>query len=249
MLKSALRHVRDTVNGYRSVGASAGGVPLPPGSFRMGGRHFEDDASFVESAVREVQRLEHHGMRRTSRVLDWGCGAGRLAVGLQEHWGRIGDYHGVDIQRPLIQWAKRHLAHGPYTFTHLDAANDRYNPGGEARHEIPGEDAAYDVVYAYSVFSHMVGSDVRTYMTEVRRLLRSDGFAFFTAFVEDDVEPETHNPEGYGPMTWSSPLHCVRYDRDHFQGFLDAVGLRTDHFEHGSETDGQSLFVVRPVDS
>src|SRR4051812_26619224 len=113
-------------------GTSPSGVRLPPGVYRMGGAHFRRDDAFVSSAVAEVGRLEDRiGLSPSSRLLDWGCGAGRLAVGIVEKLGRIDQYHGVDVQKHLVDWAQRHLGDRPgFTFTHVDVANGRYNPAG-----------------------------------------------------------------------------------------------------------------------
>lgn len=213
----------------------------------MGGEHFRDDDAFVASAVREVGRLaDQAGATKESRLLDWGCGSGRLAVGLIEQYGGIGEYHGVDVQKPLISWAERHLGSRPgFHFTHVNLANARYNPAGQTVQEIPGDTGGYDVFYAYSVFSHLRTADTAAYLREVARLLAPGGRAFVTAFVEDDVEDEAENPPGYGPMDWSGPLHCVRYRREFFEKMVAEAGLSSVEHEHGQETDGQSLYVLR----
>ena len=38
----------------------APGKALPPGRYRMGGEHFKDDAAFIATAVRDVNRLEEY---------------------------------------------------------------------------------------------------------------------------------------------------------------------------------------------
>lgn len=212
----------------------------------MGGVHFHRDEDFVASALREVDRLaDKAGLTAQSRLLDWGCGAGRLAVGVIEKYGRIGQYHGVDVQKPLIAWADRHIGNRDgFRFTHVDLANARYNPAGRRARTIPGGSGEFDVFYAYSVFSHLTGEDTRLYLQEIGRLLTGGGRAFVTAFVEDDVENEAENPPGYGPMTWSGPLHCVRYRREFFDKMVADAGLSVVVHEHGQETDGQSLYVL-----
>ncbi|MGN6612891.1 MAG: hypothetical protein ACTHLJ_14050, partial [Angustibacter sp.] len=111
--------VRDRLLVSRTHGRSPGGLPLPPTAFRMGGRHFETDEAFVSSARQEVRRLAAVGLTRESRLLDWGCGAGRLALGTLEEWGGVARYDGVDVQEHLIRWAQQHLRHPGYTFTHV----------------------------------------------------------------------------------------------------------------------------------
>lgn len=212
----------------------------------MGGAHFRHDEAFVTSAVDEVGRLEERiGLGPSSRLLDWGCGAGRLAVGIVERVGRIDHYHGVDVQKHLIDWAQRHLGDRPgFTFTHVDLANPRYNPGGSLERMIPGATGYYDVFYAYSVFSHLMGEDTAAYLCEVSRVLAPGGRAFLTAFVEEGVPDQEENPVGYGPLEWSGPLHCVRFERGFFEGMVRAAGLEVDSLDHGQETDRQSLYLL-----
>lgn len=247
VIRRKLKPSRDIFLVRRSHGVSSSGVPLPPVQFRMGGEHFRADEDFVSSALAEVDRLVSlAGLEKSSRLLDWGCGAGRLAIGIAERFERIGLYHGVDVQERLISWADRHLGnHAGFEFTHVDISNARYNPSGESVQSIPGQDANYDVFYAYSVFSHLNAEDCRRYMSEVARLLKPGGAAFITAFVETNVPEVEENPTGYGPMAWSGPLHCVRFERGFFEHIVQANPLSIESMYHGQETDGQSLYILR----
>lgn len=213
----------------------------------MGGAHFLDNAELVASARRDVARLAEHGLTRDGNLLDWGCGAGRLAIGVIESWGGIARYDGIDVQRDLITWATRHVAREGIAFTHVDVANARYNRGGTPDRRIPGASAAYDALYAYSVLSHMDAAELADYLCEIRRLLKPGGFAWVTAFVEDGVPDATENPAGYGPIPWEGALHCVRFERGFFESTARSAGLAVSRFEHGQETDGQSSYVLRPL--
>jgi SAM-dependent methyltransferase len=177
--------------------------------------------------------------------LDFGSGAGRLAVGIAEAFGQIALYRGVDVQRELIDWASANLGGPRFEFVHVDAANERYNPDGGGFVPIPADDADFDIVYAYSVFSHMRGADVRTYLGEFARILRPSGTAYLTAFVEDGVPAESVNPFGYRRLFWLGRLHCVRFERTHFEDLAKAAGFEVAHREHAVETDGQTLYVLR----
>jgi SAM-dependent methyltransferase len=221
-------------------------IPLPPLHLRMGGRHFKDDGDFVRKAVRDVQVLqERAGLTRDSRVLDWGCGAGRLSIGIKHLWGSVADYHGVDIQPKLLNWAKDRLSDEHTRFTLVDAHNARYNPDGEPSFRIPGKKGTVDVLYAYSVFSHMLTHDIAGYGAAIARLLAPEGRAWMTAFVEEDVPDCVENPTDYLKLEWSGALHCVRFERRFFEQTLWDAGLAVDEFVYGRETDGQSMYVLR----
>jgi len=211
----------------------------------MGGAHFKNDADFVATAVRDVERLmDVADLSAESAVLDWGCGAGRLAVGVRVRLGRVADYHGVDIQPELVAWAQRNLAGPGFRFTCLDVANERYNPDGSLDRSIAAADQSIDVLYAYSVFSHMNAEDTEAYLTLIARALRPGGRAMVTCFVEDHVPDWVENPEGYGPLTWKGRLHCTRFRRGFFEALVNASGLGVHLFEYGQETDGQSMYVL-----
>lgn len=212
----------------------------------MGGEHFKNDHAFIDSAVRDVRRLQRYAdLRADSALLDWGCGAGRLAVGIESEFGRIRDYHGVDIQPELITWAEANLARPGYRFTCLDVSNERYNPDGSMQRTIGAEPSSIDVFYAYSVFSHMNDEDTPAYLNLIAKALVPGGSAFVTCFVEEGVPDWAENPPDYGPLDWQGRLHCTRFNRQHFEQHVAGAGLFVDRFIYGRETDGQSLYVLR----
>lgn len=212
----------------------------------MGGKHFKNDQAFIRTAMQDVKRLEKYaGLTTESSLLDWGCGAGRLAVGVREHMGQIRDYHGVDVQAELIDWAQENLAGPGVRFTLVDVRNERYNPDGSTEHTIAAEPNSVNVFYAYSVFSHMNADDTKAYLTLIGEILATDGKALITCFVEEDVPAWEENPQGYGPLEWKGRLHCTRFSREAFETLVRGAGLGVDRFEYGRETDGQSLYVLR----
>jgi len=212
----------------------------------MGGKHFKNDKAFIKTAVSDVQRLEKYcGLDSSSSLLDWGCGAGRLAVGVREHFGQIRDYHGVDIQAELIDWANENLTGPGFRFTHVNVSNERYNPDGSPERTLAAAPGTVDVFYAYSVFSHMNDEDTQAYLKLIEESLSTYGRAFVTCFVEEDVPGWVENPQGYGPLDWKGRLHCTRFARWHFEDHVNAARLAVDRFEYGQETDGQSLYVLR----
>jgi len=220
------------------------GSVLPPRELRWCGPEFKDDAFFLRSAEAEAERLRAMGCGPGSRILDVGCGYGRLPIGLLRVAPGVG-YLGVDVHRGSIDWCRRYIerGHPSFRFTWIDRENERYNPGGGAIGEgfrLPAADGGIDVVYLYSVFSHLTEAHLRVYLAALARVLAPGGRVFLTAFVEDGVPPVTVNPEGYAFARCSGPLHVVRYERGHFTRTLGDAGFRVERFDHGAETDGQS---------
>jgi hypothetical protein len=86
--------------------------------------------------------------------------------------------------------------------------------------------------------------DTPAYLHLIAQALTPDGRAFLTCFVEEGVPDWEENPAGYGPLEWRGRLHSTRFNQDHFEGHVARAGLRVERFEHGGETDGQSLYVL-----
>ena len=223
---------------------------LPPAGLRAGGEHFKDNKDYIKTAVRDVKRLRRTaGLTMNSRVLDWGCGAGRLAIGIKEHFpeGRIKHYQGVDVKENAIDWANKNLKSPGFDFTRINTSNERYNPSGKKKRTLASDASSVNIVYAYSVFSHMTEEDTAEYLKLIKNVLMDDGKAFITSFVEENVSKWAENPGGYGPLQWKGRLHCTRFDRHHFERLVQAAGLAVDRFQYGCETDGQSLYVLRKL--
>lgn len=243
-----LRGVRRLASlGKRTGFAPMSGVHLPPLSHRQGGAHFARDISFIESAKDEALRLaDVVESRRPLRVLDLGCGSGRLAIGLLEAQVPIRHYVGIDVQSHHIEWCRDAIVtrFPHFQFYAVDAANPRYNPAGSQSVAWPVPDSGFHVVYAYSVFSHMSGRDVAANLEEAYRVLGDHGLVVATAFLEEDCPPETENPDDYGPLRWAGPLHCVRFERGYFEAIARGSGFSLRHLVAHSATDGQSLVVL-----
>jgi SAM-dependent methyltransferase len=225
------------------------GQVLPPRRLRFCGQRFRDDEQFLSSARAEADRLASRcGLSVQSRVLDVGCGPGRLAIGILDRVGEVAAYEGIDVDAVSIAWCRRYLEfrHPAFRFTHIDLKNARYNPGGaEPGDEVrlPVAQEAFDIIYLYSVFSHLDLPDVRRYLKELARLLAPGGTLFLTGFFEQGAPEVTENPDEYR-QPWKGPLHAVRYGREAFEELLAEVGWKVLGFEYGQETDGQSAYYL-----
>jgi SAM-dependent methyltransferase len=120
----------------------------------------------------------------TGRVLDVGCGCGRIArflLNLREL-----EYVGLDIMKPSIDWCRENLtplSEGRFQFHHSDARSEHYNPNGRLRPTevaFPCGDGTVDLAFGASLFTHLLEEDARHYLAETRRVLRRGGRALYS---------------------------------------------------------------------
>jgi SAM-dependent methyltransferase len=233
------------------------GYRLPPRSMRgrMCGDAFRSDGFFLQSAVVEATRFSARlGYTKSSRIVDVGCGLGRLATGMLVEFGDV-QYLGIDANEDFVRWCEENIEryHPTFRFVHLDIANELYNPAGAldgSEVRLPVDDTSADIVYLWGVFTNMVPEHVESYIGEVGRILRSRGRCFLTAFVEDDVPTVTFNPTGYVPYDCNAPLTVVRFSRQWLFSTFQQHGLQVEDFRyHESMFAKQSEIYLAKADT
>jgi SAM-dependent methyltransferase len=157
--------------------AAAMDGPLPPAFLRVLTAGSSNAETFVEQgrkAAAEFHRLACDWGRPLSprdRVLEFGCGCGRVA----RWWLDLcpARFDGCDVQGRLIDWCAQNLR-GEYRLTLLDPP-------------LPYEAASFDLIYALSVFTHMREPGAVAWLAEMARVLKPGGLALLT--FQDDRLP------------------------------------------------------------
>ena len=146
---------------------------------------------FAAIGKRYLQLLQETcGLNPSSRMLDMGCGIGRISVHFAPYLKDAGCYTGTDIVPEAIEWAQSVFAPLPhFEFIHSNIHNPFYNPAGTeqaSRYRFPSEDNSYDVVLLTSVFTHMLPKDVANYLRELARCTAQGGKILATAYLIND---------------------------------------------------------------
>lgn len=183
------------------------------------------------------------GLRPEARVLDVGCGIGRLAVSLTRFLDENGSYEGLDIVPSGIQWCADHISprYPNFRFSLADVFNREYNPHGRLRaadYTFPYPDESFELVVLASVFTHMLPPDMERYVAEIARVLKAGGRCFATYFLinEDALQRMragegavrfTHHIEPHWVLNPRNPEFCVGYDEPYVRALFERHGLRT----------------------
>lgn len=127
-------------------------------------------------------------LKRSERILDVGCGIGRMAVPLTDYLEEAGSYEGFDIVREEIQWCRQNITprFPNFRFRVANICNKEYNPTGwyeASEYKFPYENASFDFVFLTSVFTHMLPAEVDNYLSEIARVIKPGGRCFATFFL------------------------------------------------------------------
>jgi SAM-dependent methyltransferase len=211
--------------------------------------------------------IELAGLQPEERVLDVGCGIGRMARPLAGYLASAGSYDGFDINREGISWCRRRYADRPnFRFELADLHNRRYNPQGTQRAEefrFPYDDATFDLAICTSVLTHLLEAQADHYLAEISRVLAPGGRVLATFFLLDDESRGALREgraglafrEAEGPVALVSeevPEEAVAFDRAWVDDALARHGLAPAVLEPGSWRGGtaahrsfQDLVVAR----
>jgi SAM-dependent methyltransferase len=162
-------------------------LPIPPRELveRTGPRYENQSDEWFLDYYERTGRARRRGIEQAlpadfsftgMRVLDFGCGAGRVLRQFASE-AESGEFWGCDLYEPTVAWLEENLS-PPFRFY------------VSAERPLPHPDGYFDLVYAISVFTHITG-DWAEWLLELRRILKPDGLLLAT-FI--------------GPLSWERSL-------------------------------------------
>src|SRR6476659_2053725 len=169
-----LRLLRPTYRGYERVralghantAASEETLPVPPARLRIRVAGTADVDWFLESGRLAEESIRASLARAGTRledmacILDFGCGCGRVV----RRWaGLPGEIRGSDLDGVAVDWCRENLRFATFT-----------QNGLEPPLPFPSEDV--DLVYAFSVLTHLPVPVQHAWMEELTRVVRPAGY-------------------------------------------------------------------------
>jgi len=212
--------------------------------------NFVGDGDFVATGEEFYRHfVEFGGLRPQHRVLDLGCGMGRMARPLAGYLN-TGSYEGLDIVPAGIRWCQEAYSqiHRNFHFQLADVHNRWYNPHGRFQAEeyrFPFAEQEFDFVFLTSVFTHMLPLGVERYLSEIFRTLRPDGKGLITFFLLNDEAKELIR-NGLSSRDFKFPLgacqvqdpripeDAVAYEEKYVTTLLAETGFVVENVQYGS---------------
>lgn len=174
--------------------------------FAMGGATIFKN---LESYLAELGR----GWADFPRILDWGCGAGRVTRYMLSETGC--GITGADIDPDNIAWCRQAYPDGRFEQVPL-------------RPPTAFEDGAFDLVVGLSVLTHLREDDQWLWLGELQRIVRPGGLAFLsvqgpTQFAYNRFPPRLYRvvqERGYLDLSRDSALDAVIGDTEYYRAAM-----------------------------
>ncbi|MFB0875122.1 MULTISPECIES: methyltransferase domain-containing protein [unclassified Sphingobium] len=157
----------------RAFVAAHPGFAVPPADLAFDAYNKVDWADYHDSGRAQAGVFaglirNHMAGDAPLHVLEWGCGPGRLIRHMPELLGaRAGRITGTDYNVATIDWCRAKLPG-------IDFALNGLAP------PLPITDGSVDVVYNFSVFTHLSEAMHHAWIAELRRVLRPGGMLIAT---------------------------------------------------------------------
>jgi SAM-dependent methyltransferase len=138
-------------------------VPLPPAKLTQRAiwadpRTFDKWGYALKRKFDEALNTHLHGPHAAHRMLDWGCGVGRMAKYLVKEWA----YTGIDIDREAIAWCTENIRGGDFRLQTLQART-----GFSAD--------TFDAAIGISIFTHLREEEQFAWLKELSRVVKPTG--------------------------------------------------------------------------
>jgi len=132
----------------------------------------------IDSANWLFDHFKKHIDLKDRRILDWGCGPGRIIRHLPKVIGNGCEYFGTDYNKKSIDWCSKNLTDIKFNNNSLNAL-------------LPYDDEFFDVIYGISIFTHLSEQLHHEWYNELYRTLKPNGIMLLTTHGDNFKEKLT----------------------------------------------------------
>jgi SAM-dependent methyltransferase len=125
-------------------------------------------------------------------VLDVGCGT-KFSEAFLNGAIPIRRYVGVDVYEEMIEFLQGAVDDPRFEYFPLNVRNDLYRPDAPrmtVSTDLGVGARTFDLIWLFSVFTHLDPDDFRSMLCVLRRYVRDDGTLFFTAYLNERSDNE-----------------------------------------------------------
>jgi SAM-dependent methyltransferase len=194
---------------------------------------------FQNAGRKLAEGLGNLGMLEAgSRLLDIGCGCGRVARHLLD--SPITSYEGFDRHAGMIEWARSHISavDDRFGFQQIDVQSGYEELDGDVgsvsatEFVFPYDGEAFTGALASSVFTHIDFPATSRYLSETARVLAPGGHLLATFFSGDTT----------GPMEGSGWNFVIA--EDDLRGAIERAGLESVLLSPSVQPPGRQSFAL-----
>lgn len=199
-------------------------APFPPAELMQvvsGLTSARDFALHGVSIFDALQKASPYPIKSFKKVLDFGCGCGRLARIFK---GYSGELVGCDIDERLVDWVQNNL----YPMKAIQNFPNK---------PLPFLDNQFDLILSVSIFSHLNEESQHFYLEELARCTQSGGYLMLTIHGERAMERSIDEPKIFEmiAVTDNQLSYARKRMADNLYSFLvqEAGHLTTDDYKYG----------------
>jgi len=180
-------------------------------------------------------------LKPNEKVLDVGCGIGRMAVPLTRYLKDGGSYEGFDIVTDGINWCRKKITpnYPHFHFQLSDIYNKLFNPKGRykaSEYNFPYDKESFDFIFLISVFTHMLPQDMENYFSQIGRVLKRGGRCLITFFLLNKESLKLidaglsrldfkHEFNEYRTIDQDTPEYDIAYNEEFIRRRFNSYGL------------------------
>lgn len=192
--------------------------------------------TFNTSRQNDIELLKSQGLKPEHKILDIGCGGGRLGHSLINYLNS-GNYYGFDKQAGWIKNFKRDVANARLQDKNPTILNCDFNwPINRG--------IKFDYAYAYSVFSHVDPDLVKLCLQNLRKHFE-DSSILFASYCPNQSE-DTFSTQGGVHDRGGGEFVEVWYNPSFFDSILNECGMRQVPFSSAVDKIGPGNALVDP---
>ena len=166
------------------------------------------------------------------RLLDFGCGSGRLAFYLEEKCN-LSSYVGLDVVDELLDYARERVPAPNYLFQNNQALS------------LPSDLEPFDVICSFSVFTHLLQTEIYLYLRAMEQVLLPGGKLIFS-FIEMNAHWSVFELSCEAHLHHGQPHpHLNQFlERSQVSTMLGHLGFDQLHFIEPEHSIGQTVAVA-----